>query len=161
MDGPTGRRSKRKREPLRHDQRNDGDPDNCPAKRSKRETRDDLDHGRHCMIVQQAKSVANRNRTPRRISVARQNLQEPAHALPCSRSYPIPFDGRTGRSRSLLQARALPAYRAAANLLDRDLLLQQTFACDPLSQWRRWLFELQKNPTIASITFTIEKSYRT
>jgi hypothetical protein len=98
MDGPTGRRSKRKREPLRHNLRNDGDPDNCPAKRSKRETRDDLDHGRHCMIVQQAKSVANRNHPPRRRSVARQNLQEPADALSCSRSYPMPFDGRTGRS---------------------------------------------------------------
>ena len=95
MDGPTGRRSKRKREPLRHDQRNDGDPDNCPAKRSKRETRDDFDHGRHCMIVQQARSVANRNHPPRRRSVARQNLQERADALSCSRSYPIPFDGRT------------------------------------------------------------------
>ena len=57
-----------------------------------------------------------------------------------------------------LQARALPAYPAAANLLERGLLLQQTFACDPLSLWRCRLYETQKNPTIESMTTTTEKT---
>jgi hypothetical protein len=50
------------------------------------------------MIVQQAKSVANRDHIPKRKSVARQSLQEPADALYCSHSCTIPFDGRTGWS---------------------------------------------------------------
>lgn len=112
------------------------------------------------MIVQQVEPVANRSNPRRPTSCAGENSQKPADALSPTRLLLPPIDVQGGTCLCFLQARALPAFRAFSELVDCDLALQQKFACDPLSRWRIWLFEIQTDPTIASATPPIEKSYR-
>ena len=85
------------------------------------------------MIVQQVEPVANRSSRRRPTSFARQNSQKPADVLCSTRLFFAPINVKDGASLWFLQARALLGFRALSELVDRDLVLQQKFACDPLS----------------------------